>query len=78
MSVFKDKYCKKHLTLELIDELYKWKNKRNQLIHDLIKSNYENFDIKKVAEEGYELVKKFNGKTTLVNKHLDNINKDNI
>lgn len=78
LSVFKDKYCKKHLTLELIDELYKWKNKRNQLIHDLIKSSYDNLDIKGVAEEGYELVKMFNGKTTLVNKHLDNIYKDNV
>lgn len=77
LSIFKDEYCKKHLTLDLIDRLYKWKNKRNKLIHDLIKSSYDNFDIKEVAEEGYELVKKFNGKTILVNKHLDIIYKDN-
>lgn len=78
LSVFKDKYCKKHLTLDLIDRLYKWKNKRNKLIHDLIKSSYDNLDIKGVAEEGYELIRKFNGKTTLINKHLDNIYKDNV
>lgn len=76
LSIFKDKYCLKHLTLDLIDRLYKWKNQRNKLIHDLIKSSYDNLDIKEAAEEGYELVKKFNGKTTLVNKYLDNINKD--
>lgn len=76
LYIFKDKYCLKHLTLDLIDRLYKWKNQRNKLIHDLIKSSYDNLDIKEAAEEGYELVKKFNGKTTLVNKYLDNINKD--
>ena len=45
LSIFKDKYCLKHLTLDLIDRLYKWKNQRNKLIHDLIKSSYDNLDI---------------------------------
>ena len=36
LSIHKNDYCKVHLTSDLINKLYKWKNKRNELIHDLI------------------------------------------
>lgn len=73
-KMFKDKYINKHLSIELLDKIIKWKNKRNELIHDLIKTKYTNNQIESIALEGYEIVKKVNNKSTLVNKYLDKIN----
>ena len=73
-KIFKDKYINKHLSIELLDKIIKWKNKRNELIHDLIKTKYTNNQIESIALEGYEIVKKVNNKSTLVNKYLDKIN----
>lgn len=68
---FKDEYIKKHLTFELLDNVKEWKNKRNALIHDLVIIPYSNEDIKNIALEGKEIVKKLSNKATLVNKYLD-------
>lgn len=73
-KIFKDKYINKHLSIELLDKIIKWKNKRNELIHDLIKTKYTNNQIESIALEGYEIIKKVNNKSTLVNKYLDKIN----
>ena len=73
-KIFKDKYINKHLSIELLDKIIEWKNKRNELIHDLIKTKYTNNQIESIALEGYEIVKKVNNKSTLVNKYLDKIN----
>ena len=69
-----DKYVTKNINSDLINSLHSWKNKRNDLIHDLIKTKYNNIDIKNIALEGFELVKKLNNKSTLVNQHFDIIN----
>lgn len=66
-------YVKKHLTKNIINAIYDWKNDRNKLIHDLIKSDYSNESIKNVALNGYELIKKINNKSTLINKYNDNL-----
>lgn len=73
----KDKYILKHLNIEILSETHNWKNKRNILIHDLIKSTYTYEDVKKIALEGYELVKMFNNKSILINRYIDNLNKCN-
>ena len=73
-KIFKDKYINKHLSIELLDKIIKWKNKRNELIHDLIKTKYTNNQIESIALEGHEIIKKVNNKSTLVNKYLDKIN----
>lgn len=73
-KIFKDKYINKHLSIELLDKIIKWKNKRNELIHDLIKTKYTNNQIESIVLEGYEIIKKVNNKSTLVNKYLDKIN----
>ena len=70
---FQDKYVKKHITNELLFKLDNWRNKRNKMIHDLIKCEYTNDDIKKIALEGYELTKKLNSKSTLVTKYFDKL-----
>lgn len=70
---FQDKYVKKHITNELLFKLDNWRKKRNKMIHDLIKCEYTNDDIKKIALEGYELTKKLNSKSTLVTKYFDKL-----
>lgn len=72
-AIFQDDYIKKHLTNDLIQNIYNWKNKRNLLIHELINTEYCNSEIEELAKEGYELVKNLNNKSTLVNKYNDNI-----
>lgn len=75
---FQDKYIKKHLTEELLDNIINWKNQRNDLMHDIIKSNYDNEEVKNLALEGECLAKKINSKSKLVNKYLDNKYMSNI
>lgn len=72
--VFKDEYIKKHLSFELLDSVRKWKNKRNTIIHDLINLSYSNEDVKKIALEGQEVVKKLSSKSTLVTNYFDKNN----
>lgn len=71
LDTLQNDYCKKHISKELLRNCTKWKNKRNELIHDLVERKYNDEEIKVIALEGYEIVKKFNSKTTLVNKFLD-------
>ena len=71
---FNKPYIKKNITFELLDRIYKWKNKRNTLMHDLIKCPNNNEQVKNIAIEGYEIVKKMNSKSTMVNKFLDSLN----
>lgn len=72
---FKDNYVKKHLTFELLDSVRDWKSKRNDLIHDLVTIPYSNEEIKNIALEGNEIVKKLSNKSTLVNRYLDKMPK---
>lgn len=72
-SKYNKTYIKRHLTFELLDSIDKWKYKRNVLIHDLIKCPYNNNQVKDIALLGYEIVKKMNNKSTLVNRFLDSL-----
>lgn len=72
-NIFKQEYIKKHLTEELIKQIHNWKNKRNVLIHDLVNAEYNNEEIKELVFEGYEIVKKLNNKSTLINKYNDKV-----
>lgn len=76
LKTLDNKYCKKHLNNELIQSIYTWKKDRNCLIHDLIVSEYNNVNVKKIAKEGYLIVKKLNNKSTLVNKYIDSVIKE--
>ena len=69
---FQDEYVKKHLTREMINQIYEWKNKRNLLMHNLINLEYCNYEIEELALDGYELIKQLNNKSTLINKYNDN------
>ena len=71
--IFKDEYIKKHLNFELLDSVKSWKNKRNDLIHDLVNISYINADIKEIAIEVQIIVKKLSNKSTLITNYLDKI-----
>ncbi len=70
-KIFKSDYITKHIDEKMIKEILEWKERRNKIIHDLIKIDYSNETIKQIALEGYEIVKKVNNKSTLVNQYLD-------
>ncbi len=70
---FQDEYVKKHLSKEMINQIYEWKNKRNLLMHNLINLEYCNSEIEELALDGYELLKVLNNKSTSVNKYNDAI-----
>ena len=69
---FQTSYIRKHLTEELIEKIYEWKIQRDKLMHNIINLQYKNDEIKMVALNGECLVKKFNSKSQLVDKYLDN------
>lgn len=69
---FQTSYIRKHLTEELIEKIYEWKIQRDKLMHNIINLQYKNDEIKMLALNGECLVKKFNSKSQLVNKYLDN------
>ena len=73
---FKSFYCNKHEILNILNDVAKWKDKRNNLIHDLINTPYTNEAIKNIALEGHDLVCKLNNKSSLVNNYFDEKNKD--
>ena len=72
-NIFEQEYIKKHLSEDLIKQIHDWKNKRNVLIHDLVNAEYDNEEIRKLAIEGYNLLKIINNKSTLINRHNDRV-----
>ncbi len=70
-KIFKASYILKHIPAEKICEIFNWKKKRNELIHDLVNVSYENKEIKALALDGECIVKNFNNKTKLVNNFFD-------
>lgn len=66
-----DPYIKKHLTDELLVSINNWKSDRNTIIHNLVNISYSNNEIKKIALDGYKIIKNLNNKSTLINKYLD-------
>lgn len=62
---------KKHLTKRLINDIEQWKSDRNEVIHNLIETTYNNKEIKDIALRGECLAKRLANKSTLINKYLD-------
>ena len=67
---FSNKFVKERLTNELMQELRQWLKKRNELIHSLANIPYDSETVKKIADEGYELVKKISNKSKSVINHI--------
>ena len=75
---FQEKYVKKHLSNELVEQIYDWKINRDKLMHNVMNLNYENEEVKNVALTGECLAKKFSSKSKLVNGYFDKKNKINV
>ena len=71
---FENKYCKKHIPNDFVDELYKWKMERDRLIHALVKYTYDYDDLRNIALSGEVLSKKLASKSKLVNGYFDKQN----
>lgn len=68
-AVFQVPYVRQRITLELLDEITVWKNKRDDLIHHLAETPYDHESIRDTAITGQELVKILSSKVRSVNAY---------
>lgn len=70
-----DKYqnINRYLSLELLDDLHNWKEKRNSIIHGLMKRINSAEELEAIALEGLNLVKIFNSKSMSFKRKLEKI-----
>ena len=66
-SFFLDRY----FDSEFMNKLRDWKDKRNPLIHELLTRENHTTELKELAEEGYELMKKLETKSINYKKYLE-------
>ena len=67
---FSEKFIQDRLKPELLNSVEDWKDKRNNLIHDLANMPYGISEIKEIAEEGNKLLREFKNKTQSVINHI--------
>ena len=60
----------RYFTPELTDAITEWKERRNKLIHALMKQQLSTEELRNVAEDGYSLVKKLCSKSTSYKRKL--------
>lgn len=63
---------------ELISRILAWKDKRNQLIHALLKQKLSSEEITQISSEGYELVKEFRNRAAKYTRRINNEKKQEI
>jgi hypothetical protein len=51
---------KRHFTIDFLDEISKWKNKRNSTMHDLAKKHITEQRVENLAREGKDLMRELN------------------
>lgn len=70
-QAFTNVYVRKRLTLEFIDQVENWKRERDKLIHKLATIPYDYDDVKRVAEQGREIVKNIDNLVRSINRYYD-------
>ena len=68
---FEDKYIRKHISKEFIEDINSWKSERDKLIHALVKNEYDYDALKTIALHGECLANKLASKSKLLNNYLD-------
>ena len=68
-SAFTAKYPRSRLTLELLDELYTWKQDRDALVHNLANIPYNDNAVREVAERGKKLIDTLSNRVKSVNNY---------
>lgn len=67
-----------HITPELVDEIKVWKEKRNRLIHALMKQKLTGEELERIVTQGQQLVKTMCSKTTSYKRRLEREQKVNM
>lgn len=65
------KIVSKYLNAETIEKIAIWRQQRNKIIHGLANIRYDDQEIKKIADEGYELVRKFSNAATSIRRKIE-------
>ena len=68
---FCNSFVRQRISFELIDDIIRWKQERDRLIHALAKIPYDHESVKEVAVDGQNLVKVLNSKVKSVNRYFD-------
>ncbi|MBR2283246.1 MAG: hypothetical protein IJ874_02350 [Ruminococcus sp.] len=68
---FAEKKVRKRLPYDLLDEVIEWKDKRNSMVHALMKNRADGNELKAVAEQGRELVRLVENAARTVNRYFD-------
>ena len=71
---FEDAKVRKHLSLDLLTALDEWRDKRNILVHVLMKNQTVTTELQAIAEEGKKLVRLLDNAVKQVNKYFDSRN----
>ena len=66
----------RYFPMELTGEIRAWKERRNQLIHALLKQSLHTEDLREHAEEGRLLTKTLCSKVTSYNRYLEKLSKE--
>ena len=61
----------KYFSDDLLDRILTWKNDRNRLIHALVKQELEHNEVRRLAEQGNELVKLLRNRASSYNRAAD-------
>ena len=63
----------KYFSQDLIDRILDWKDRRNPLIHALLKRKVTTEDLQSFAEEGKALARELSNKVTSYNRKIDKL-----
>lgn len=66
-AFFCDKRVRKLVPLELLDEIHDWKEKRNGVIHALLKREFGHGEIKEIAMQGDDLKRRIDNASKRIN-----------
>ncbi len=72
-----DNYTNSRITTNLLDKITNWKNKRNNLVHDLMNGKTSEDELKELAIQGQAIVKELSNKSKQVINHYKKLNADN-
>ncbi|MCR5235246.1 MAG: hypothetical protein K6E53_15285 [Lachnospiraceae bacterium] len=62
---------RKYVTEALLNSIYRWKEDRNAIIHALTKRNYTEEEIASIVEQGQNIVKALNSKSTSYRRMME-------
>ena len=66
-----DKTARKYFSPELLQSILDWKEKRNKFIHSLMKQVFTGEELKEIVDQGQEIVKMLNNKSSCYKRALE-------